>query len=1116
MTAALPPEQPVAPLRFLRSVRLERDAQVSGALAGYTITTQARAVLRRMLGALGAQGTERAWTLTGPYGSGKSAFALFLTRLLQVPEGEAFELLQEADPLLADEWRLTTPRPFLPVALTLRRAPLGTALLEGLQAASLSLNGAASEAWRKNLKALNQGVSPDTRALLEQFESLQALAAAEGYGGLLLVLDELGKALEYAGRFEGEDIYLLQELAEVAARSGEHPLLLVGVLHQAFEHYGEHLIASSRKEWAKVQGRFADIAFLEPPEQQMRLAAQAMEALEVRPSGPLLTQAEQAAEGIAALGQAPRALGGAEFLTLSRAAAPLHPTVLLALPYLFRRFAQNERSLFAYLLSGEPRAVPDLWPARSALVRLADLFDYFALNLLGSLSRQAFARRWLEVVDAVERHPDLSEVQVETLKTVGLLGVLGDVSMLVPSAELISLALRDTPDDPEVARTLQELEHRSLIVYRRFNRTFRVWEGSDVDIEERLEEGRRTVGAQLALSEILERYLPRRPLVARRHSFDTGALRFFEVRYLDEPADPARLTPAAGADGILVCTLPGTPEQGEAFARWAHDEALCERPELVVVIPEQIHSLREAATELRALHWLRESTPELRDDRVARREVAERLSHLEALLVTAVEQLLDPRPAPQGSRAAYHHLGERVGASTPRQVTELLSSAVDAVYPQSPRVLNELVNRRTLSSAAAAARRTLIERMLTQANEPLLGIEGYPPERSMYESVLRATGLHAPLDPDEEEGGWQFQDPEEGHPTNLAPVWAWMAERIFGTAEPLAVDALFAEMAAPPYGVTAGLQPVLLAAFMQAHPHEISLYREAAFVPEPGIADFEVLLRRPELFAVAGSAVRGERADVLERLASSLNTPEALVPVVRHLIRMVKGLPDTSWRTGRLPAEVLALRGAFERARSPEKLLFADIPAALGLPAIEDGPGDPARTAAFFDALNGAIRTWAAHGPQQTAQARATLLEALNFPPTDEGWQALTEQAQELQGRPLPASLVPLVSRLCSPGKPETVQDGVLALVAGRSPRSWTDADADRFPTQALATAQTYSLAARQLGYSSPEAERASERYAQSLRASLGLSGGGPSMPGKHRDAMKLALLRLLQELDAE
>ena len=74
-------------LRFLRSVRLERDINEPDALDGYSLTAQARTVLRRMLASLLASGTERAWTLTGPYGSGKSAFTLFLTRLLQEPLG---------------------------------------------------------------------------------------------------------------------------------------------------------------------------------------------------------------------------------------------------------------------------------------------------------------------------------------------------------------------------------------------------------------------------------------------------------------------------------------------------------------------------------------------------------------------------------------------------------------------------------------------------------------------------------------------------------------------------------------------------------------------------------------------------------------------------------------------------------------------------------------------------------------------------------------------------------------------------------------------------------------------------------------------------------------------
>ena len=61
--------------------------------------------------------------------------------------------------------------------------------------------------------------------------------------------------------------------------------------------------------------------------------------------------------------------------------------------------------------------------------------------------------------------------------------------------------------------------------------------------------------------------------------------------------------------------------------------------------------------------------------------------------------------------------------------------------------------------------------------------------------------------------------------------------------------------------------PVLLCAFLMSHDNAATLYSEGSLLPEPGIADWEVLLRRPELFAVAGSRVTGPRAAVVDRLA---------------------------------------------------------------------------------------------------------------------------------------------------------------------------------------------------------------------------------------------------------
>jgi hypothetical protein len=68
----------------------------------------------------------------------------------------------------------------------------------------------------------------------------------------------------------------------------------------------------------------------------------------------------------------------------------------------------------------------------------------------------------------------------------------------------------------------------------------------------------------------------------------------------------------------------------------------------------------------------------------------------------------------------------------------LLSEICDSLYPQSPLITNELLNRNSLSSAAAAARMRLIEGLFTSGDKPLFGMdaEKAPPEKSMYLSVF--------------------------------------------------------------------------------------------------------------------------------------------------------------------------------------------------------------------------------------------------------------------------------------------------------------------------------------------------------------------------------------------
>jgi hypothetical protein len=416
----------------------------------------------------------------------------------------------------------------------------------------------------------------EVTALLERTADKVCSRAHPG-AGLLVIVDELGKFLEYAASTPDEgDIFVLQTLAEPANRSGSRPILLLTLLHQAFDQYAARSGESRRAEWMKVQGRFEDIAFHEAPEQALRLVAKAIEfqggsGLRRRRAQWARRHAEQALR----LGLCPTGVSRGEFRQLIENAYPLHPVSLLALPHLFSRYGQNERSLFAFLSAHEPNGMQEFL----AHTELADsrelpslgphlLYQYF-LNIFGSgLGAQPQGRRWAEVEATLDRLPDLSPLEARVIETVGLLAAIGDKGRLRASTDVLTYTLADgdVVNARAVRRALKTLTGRGALTFRRFANAYRLWEGSDLDLDTLITEGRRHVNPTSDLVNLLDRYEQPRPMSARRHSFQTGTLRYFDVRYLGVGA-VARLVeePDIGeADGLVMLCL---PEDGEEASR---------------------------------------------------------------------------------------------------------------------------------------------------------------------------------------------------------------------------------------------------------------------------------------------------------------------------------------------------------------------------------------------------------------------------------------------------------------------------------------------------------------------------------------------------------------------
>jgi len=1049
----------VAP-RFTRSIQLERDFANPNSIDGYVLTSAAASLLTRIASSISRPEANRAWSISGAYGSGKSAFALYLAAALSPSQSQASilarNLLKAQKPDTFEELfdkrrRSRIPATgYCPVLVSGVAEPLAPSILTGVSRQLRQFLGGKTKVAPQVVKLLHQMAassrSVKTSRLVDAVVEASVYLQRSGKAaGILLVVDELGKFLEYgARRPEQGDIFVLQQLAEAAAdpRNG---IILVTVLHQAFEAYASGLRPTVRAEWSKIQGRFEDVAFQDSAEELVKLISHAITHNDSRAIPNLNRAALQNAETAADLQLMPPGMSRREFVALMRNCSPLHPVTVLTLARLCRKFGQNQRSLFSFLTSREPHGFTTFLEAEggrrsSPLFLLSDLYDYMADALGNGLAAGEGGTRWAEIQNALDKTMHATPEQIRLIKTIGLLAVVGVYGELRSSPNVLALALNESKSS--TVRTCDALVRASTIVYRKHSQSFALWQGSDIDVDERLHEASLRVSpdANTILARLAAVWAPR-PLVAKKHFLKTGTLRYFKPRLVDATSFARNIEPDPEADGLLLYAVPADKADREEIIRQATSALVRTRRDVLIAVPEETELLRASFRQLELLKWVQTNTPELHGDGVARREIQARARILEENLESDVHRLFAFRP---DQRTLWYHCGLAKSLNSQKALARILSDICDDVFPSTPFVKNELVNRRYLSSAAAAARRNLIERMISASDQPDLGITGTPPEFSIYVSMLLSTGLHQ-----QDETGWCFNRPQKAH---ILPAWDHI-EQFFADSElkRRPVSELFGSLQRPPYGLKLGLLPVLFCAAVLAHDTEIALYENSAFVPEVTIELFERLLRSAERFEVRSFRVEGVRKQVFSRFAALLPGPdlplreERLVSVIRPLYRFFNRLPDYAKKATSLSAQTLKVRSALFASKDPDILLFEELPNACSVPPFTSNSKDLQAIPLFFKRLKNALAELQRCYDDLLSKLQQQLFGTLAIDGPN-GREILRFRAQVVLDYAVDSKLKAFILHLSNDDLSDVLWiEAIGTLLAGKPPRTWTEGDIAKF-----------------------------------------------------------------------
>ena len=1049
--------------RFQRSVHLARDFYTENALDGYVVTVKARETLTRLVSAQENTATAKAWSLTGPYGSGKSAFALFAAKLLgnadTAATKHALELLKHSDITLYERFlningnREKTSVGFCPVLISGERASITRALLKGLEDGLKTVSITSRHSLRKDIQALlkteENGNPLSATEITALFESATLAIKNKGGHGLLLVIDELGKFLEHAAQHPAQgDVFVLQTLAEFATRSDQTPLFLITILHQAFEQYANKTAKSQREEWAKIQGRFEDIAFVEPADQVLRLIGSAIQRTPETQHGNFSLSINSDLK--------PPQLTDDKFNELLRNCLPLHPTVALIIGSIFRRFAQNERSLFAFLNSSEPYGLQDFLSNRGyngntlPMLSIADLYDYLNTTIGNRLSASREGDKWVEIEMAINRLADPSPTLVKLIKTIGLLSIAGEVSInLKASKRMLHYALTDHTEGStkEFETALETLERRSIVTYRRYNDVYALWGGSDIDIEAMRHQAEGHLDPNERLMTYLSKLSPPRPLIARQHLFEKGTLRYFTVRYTDiENFDTALAEPIEDADGLVLYTLPASEHEVHQFVEKASREDIADRPEVLIAIPSTTRFLRDAVTELACLQWIWDNTPELDGDPVARRELSVRWIEAER---DVSDQLTTIFAGDSEAPCRWFHKGQQITIKSQRARNERLSKICDEVYHKTPFIRNELINRRKISGAVTTARKKLIQAMLENGDQENLGITGYPAEMSIYRSLIQETGIHR-----EVSGVWGFDPPKPDDTNRIAHTWNAI-EAFLETCEDARqpVVHLYENLMAPPLGVRSGPLPILLCAAMHHYKTEIALYENGSFIANWSMPVFERFLKAPQQFELKRFRMTGIRAELFSQFSEVFNQSTEtqkpdLLTVVTPLMRVIAQLPKYTLTTQELSDTAKNLRKVVLNAREPDELLFKQLPEAFGYPAFgEEMATDSRAISEFFGTLRDALSELEQTYDILLNSVEQLLAEAFGLTPTSEKLRKqLVKRAEPLLAVTIEMDLKGFLIQVCSAGHDfSSWLEAIATYLAKKPPSAWIETDKAQF-----------------------------------------------------------------------
>ncbi|WP_282142794.1 ATP-binding protein [Cellulophaga baltica] len=765
-------------------------------------------------------------------------------------------------------------------------------------------------------RELEIGESSSNNDIIKALED-KRIASANKNHGLVLIIDEFGKFLEFAAKNNSTDeLFLIQQISEWANDDLNETYFII-TLHQNFSSYGNGLSSQDKLEWDKIRGRFVDLIFNEPVEQLIYFASKKLKEFQV-PDDLVLRFSN-----LSALIQDSKLVSHNKIINdeLSNSLYPLDWLSANILVNSLQRYGQNERSLFSFLTDESNYSIKKF---KSKFYSVANVYDYLVNTLPFEINSSDNPHRaqWLTTFRSLERAELVFDkdfqVVSEVIKTIGLVNIFSKIGGAF-NDDFITQYFQITREY-DITSILARLKSAGIIRFYNHSNKINFFEGTDLDLEQELISVSKEINSEFSIANEIKALVDLPVILVKRYSFETGTRRFFEFRVLDSSFENVKIE--GPIDGYINLVFDdkkvseikkkSLENASNVFVLYKNSAQI--RNEVLMILKFD-RLLEKHQEDINALKLLND----------------ERLFHLQQLENLVVNQLFN------NNRNIWINNGKTEKVFSKHKLYEWLTKICYEIYSNTPVFNNELINKHYLSAPINTARKYLIRSILESVHLDDLGFpkDKFPPQKAIYISLLKETGIHKR---NKELGYFELSSPSPE--SNLYDLWV-QSEEFLGSSlsNKRNLFEFYELLERKPYKLKKGFIDFWIPIFLMAKKEDYALFHtNGGFVPFITEDTVDLIHKKPQDFLIKSYDVSGLKVNLLESYkelvqigdSSSKGVQSVFLSIFGNFLRFQRGLNNYTLRTEKLSDKAIKLREAIMNSKDPEDALFNLFPTALG------------------------------------------------------------------------------------------------------------------------------------------------------------------------------------------